>query len=149
MIKSAAEAIIFKVGDRVAVIHLHGVGKDREREVVRIDTVEKITSKEVVTDHAKFNAKTGFQVGRPARIYQIAPLAPGHEAELKTRERLAGQQNAEREAILQKREGLHRLFPEKYAPDVSVFNDGKVEIMFKLTYLQAENLARLLKEHDL
>ena len=56
---------------------------------------------------------------------------------------------AEREAILQKRETLHRLFPEKYAPDVSVFTDGKVEIMFKLTYEQAENLARLMKGQDL
>jgi hypothetical protein len=44
---------------------------------------------------------------------------------------------------------LHRLFPEKYSPDVSVFTDGKVEIMFKLTYSQAENLARLMKGHDL
>lgn len=54
-----------------------------------------------------------------------------------------------REAIHQKRESLHRLFPEKYAPDVSVFTDGKVEIMFKMTYSQAENLARLMKGHDL
>jgi hypothetical protein len=44
---------------------------------------------------------------------------------------------------------LHRLFPEKYAPDVSVFTDGNVEIMFKLSYEQAENLARLMKGHDL
>jgi hypothetical protein len=44
---------------------------------------------------------------------------------------------------------LHRLFPEKYAPEVSVFADGKVEIMPKLSYEQAENLARSLKERDL
>lgn len=44
---------------------------------------------------------------------------------------------------------MHRLFPEKYAPDVSVFTDGKVEIMFKLTYEQTEYLARLMKGHDL
>jgi hypothetical protein len=42
-----------------------------------------------------------------------------------------------------------QLFPEKYALDVSVFTDGKVEIMVKLSYSQAENLARLMKGHDL
>jgi hypothetical protein len=36
---------MFKVGDRVAVIHVHRVGKERRREVVRVDTVEKVTSK--------------------------------------------------------------------------------------------------------
>jgi hypothetical protein len=41
---------------------------------------------------------------------------------------------------------VHRLFLEKYPPDVSVFTDGKVEIMFKLTYEQTENLAHLMKE---
>jgi hypothetical protein len=30
-----------------------------------------------------------------------------------------------------------------------VFADGKVEIMFKLTYEQAENRARLMKGQDL
>jgi hypothetical protein len=72
---------IFKVGDRVAVIHLHGQGKHRRREVVRIDTVEIVTSKDVVTDHAQFNAETGFQVG--GSEYQIVPVTPEHEAELK------------------------------------------------------------------
>jgi hypothetical protein len=72
---------IFKVGDRVAVIHLHGLGKHRRREVVRIDTVEIVTSKDVVTDHAQFNAETGFQVG--GSEYQIVPVTPEHEAELK------------------------------------------------------------------
>ena len=80
--------------------------------------------------------------------YQIAPFTPEHEKEIRNREELAQQQAAEREAILQKRESLHRLFPEKYAPDVSVFTDGKVEIMFRLTYSEAENLARLLKGHN-
>lgn len=47
------------------------------------------------------------------------------------------------------RGSLHRLFPEKYAPDVSVFTDGKVEIMFTLTYEQAQNLARLMKGPDI
>jgi hypothetical protein len=88
---------MFKVGDRVVVIHLHGVGKDR---------------------------------GRLVPQYQIVPLTPEQEKEIKAREEFAQQQAADREAILQKRESLHRLFPEKYAPDVSVFTDGKVEIMF-------------------
>lgn len=81
--------------------------------------------------------------------YQIVPLAPEHEKEIRAREEIAQQQATERQAILQKRESLHRLFPETYAPDVSVFTDGKVETMFKLTYEQAENLARLMKGHDL
>ena len=56
-------------------------------------------------------------------------------------------QTVEREAILDERETLRRLFPANYSPDIGVFNDGKVEVMFKLTYAQAESLARLLKEH--
>jgi hypothetical protein len=56
-------------------------------------------------------------------------------------------QTAEREAILDERETLRRLFPANYSPDIGVFNDGKVEVMFKLSYAQAESLARLLKEH--
>ena len=56
-------------------------------------------------------------------------------------------QTVEREAILDERETLRRLFPANYSPDIGVFNDGKVEVMFKLTYAQAESLARLLKDH--
>ena len=56
-------------------------------------------------------------------------------------------QTAEREAILDERETLKRLFPANYSPDIGVFSDGKVEVMFKITYAQAESLARLLKEH--
>lgn len=77
------------------------------------------------------------------------PPHPEYEKEIRNREELAQQQAAEREAILQKRESLHRLFPEEYSPDVSVLTDGKVEIMFKLSYGQAQNLARLMKGHDL
>jgi hypothetical protein len=149
MIKSATEATMFKPGDRVTVIHLHRVGKDRKREAIRIDTVEKVTPKQITTNKAKFDAESGFQIGRSAPEYQITTLTPEHEAEIKAREQLATQQATDREAILQKRESLHRLFPEKYAPDVSVFTDGKVEIMFKLSYEQAENLATLMKGHDL
>jgi hypothetical protein len=140
---------MFKVGDRVAVIHLHRVGKEKRREAIRVDTVEKVTPKQIVTNKAKFNTESGFQIGRLAPEHQIVPLTPEHEKEIKAREEIAQQQAADRQAIIQKRESLHRLFPEKYAPDVSVFTDGKVEIMFKLTYEQAENLARLMKGHDL
>lgn len=56
---------------------------------------------------------------------------------------------AEREAILDERETLKRLFPAQYSPDIGVFNEEKVEVMFKLSYSQAESLARLLKEHKL
>jgi hypothetical protein len=62
------------------------------------------------------------------------------------RNRVNKVQDAEREAILDERETLRRLFPPSYSPDVGVFSDGKVEIMFKLTYAQAEKLARLLRE---
>jgi len=73
---------IFKVGDRVAVIYL-GVGeKNGKREVERIDTVEIVTPKYIVTDHAQFSAETGVQMGS-APLYQVVPLAPEHEAELK------------------------------------------------------------------
>ena len=58
-------------------------------------------------------------------------------------------QSAEREAILDERESLKRIFPAAYSPDIGVFNEDSVEVMFKLTRSQAENLARLLKEHKL
>jgi len=58
-------------------------------------------------------------------------------------------QAGEREAILDERETLRRLFPASYSPDIGVFNENSVEVMFKLTRSQAENLARLLKEHKL
>jgi hypothetical protein len=72
---------MFKVGDRVAVIHLHRVGKDRSREAIRVDTVEKVTPKQIQTNKAKFNAESGFQIGRFAPEYQIVPLTPEHEKE--------------------------------------------------------------------
>ena len=67
----------------------------------------------------------------------------------KTRNEAQPEQESEREAILDERETLKRLFPANYSPEIGVFNDGKVEVMFKLTYSQAESLARLLKEHKL
>lgn len=60
--------------------------------------------------------------------------------------KIGGKPDPEREAILDERETLRRQFPASYSPDVGVFSDGKVEIMFKLTYAQAEHLARLLRE---
>jgi hypothetical protein len=66
---------------------------------------------------------------------------------MKERKGIIDKQDAEREAILDERETLRRQFPASYSPDVGVFSDGKVEIMFKLTYAQAEKLARLLREH--
>jgi hypothetical protein len=57
--------------------------------------------------------------------------------------------DAERKAILDERETLKRLFPAVYSPDIGVFSDGKVEVMFKLTISQAQALANLLKEHKL
>jgi hypothetical protein len=65
---------------------------------------------------------------------------------MKRAKKVQNQQDAEREAILDERENLRRLFPASYSPDVGVFSDGKVEVMFKLTYAQAEKLARLLHE---
>jgi hypothetical protein len=66
-----------------------------------------------------------------------------------TRKKIEPDENAEREAILDERETLKRLFPAQYSPDIGVFSDGKVEVMFRLTYSQAESLARLLKENKL
>jgi hypothetical protein len=67
----------------------------------------------------------------------------------KTRKEPEPEQAAEREAILDERESLKRLFPAIYSPDIGVFNQDQVEVMFKLTRSQAENLARLLKERKL
>jgi hypothetical protein len=67
----------------------------------------------------------------------------------KPRKQPEDEQSAEREAILNERESLKRLFPSAYSPDIGVFNEDSVEVMFKLSRSQAENLARLLKEHKL
>ena len=65
------------------------------------------------------------------------------------RQQLQEEATAEREAILDERESLKRLFPAAYSPDIGVFNEDTVEVMFKLSRSQAEDLARLLKEHKL
>lgn len=59
------------------------------------------------------------------------------------------QEQRDRDAILDERLDLRRLFPPDYSPDISVCRDGSVEVMFKLTTAQARNLASLLKEHSL
>ena len=54
--------------------------------------------------------------------------------------------DADRQAVLEEREKLHSLFPPRYSADIGVWSGDKVEVMLKLTYSQAVNLARLLKE---
>lgn len=63
-----------------------------------------------------------------------------------TRTKAKAEPDAEREAILDEREKLRRQFPASYSPEIGVFADGKVEVMFKLSYGEAEKLARLLHE---
>ncbi len=65
---------------------------------------------------------------------------------MKERKKTGQAPDAEREAILDEREQLRRQFPASYSPDIGVFADGKVEVMFKLTYAEAEKLARWLHE---
>ena len=57
--------------------------------------------------------------------------------------------DAGREAVLDEREKLQRLFPPRYSADIGVWSGDKVEVMLKLTYSQAVNLAGLLKENRL
>ncbi|HTU35805.1 MAG TPA: hypothetical protein VMF66_18535 [Candidatus Acidoferrum sp.] len=59
------------------------------------------------------------------------------------------QERRDREAILDERQNLKRLFPADYSPDISVCSDGSVEVMFKLTVPQARSLAGLLKDRRL
>ena len=67
----------------------------------------------------------------------------------KARRQIKAQQEAKREAVLDERKSLQRLFPASFVPDISVFSNGKVEVMFRLTYSQAQNLAKLLKNPKL
>jgi len=57
--------------------------------------------------------------------------------------------DADREAVLDEREKLRGLFPPRYSADIGVWSGDKVEVMLKLTYAQAVDLARLLKESKL
>lgn len=57
--------------------------------------------------------------------------------------------DADRQAVLEEREKLHSLFPPRYSADIGVWTGDTVEVMLKLTYPQAVNLARLLQENKL
>jgi hypothetical protein len=63
--------------------------------------------------------------------------------------KLQPEPDADREAVLDEREKLQRLFPPRYSADIGVWSGDKVEVMLKLTYSQAVNFARLLKENKL
>jgi hypothetical protein len=63
--------------------------------------------------------------------------------------KLESEQDADREAVLDEREKLRRQFPSAYAADIGVLHGDKIEVMLRLTYSQAESLARLLKENKL
>jgi hypothetical protein len=53
------------------------VGKDRRREAIRVDTVEKVTPKQIQTNKAKFNAESGLQIGRFAPEYLLCQKVKG------------------------------------------------------------------------
>jgi hypothetical protein len=57
--------------------------------------------------------------------------------------------DSDRKAVLDEHEKLQRLFPLCYSAEVGVWSGDNVEVMLKLTYSQAVNLARLLKENKL
>ncbi len=63
--------------------------------------------------------------------------------------KLESEQDADREAVLDEREKLRRQFPLAYSADIGVLPGDKVEVMLRMTYSQAEGLARLLKENKL
>jgi hypothetical protein len=63
--------------------------------------------------------------------------------------KLRPEPDAGREAVLHEREKLQGLFPPGYSAEIGVWSGDNVEVMLKLTYSQAVNLARLLKENKL
>lgn len=56
------------------------------------------------------------------------------------------EQDADREAVLTEREKLGKLFPPRYSADIAVLEGDKVEVILKMSYSQAESLARLLND---
>ena len=76
---------------------------------------------------------------------------PKTKAPTKTRaiRKLQSEQDADREAVLDEREKLRREFPPAYSAEIGVLPGDKIEVMLKLTYSQAESLARLLKANKL
>ena len=71
------------------------------------------------------------------------------QAKTKTINKPQLEADADREAVLEEREKLQSLFPPRYFVDIGVWRGDDVEVMLKLTYSQAVNLARLLKENQL
>jgi hypothetical protein len=71
------------------------------------------------------------------------------QAKIKTSNKPQLEADADREAVLEEREKLQSLFPPRYFADIGVWRGDNVEVMLKLTYSQAVNLARLLKENQL
>jgi hypothetical protein len=67
----------------------------------------------------------------------------------KPSKKLKPEPDADREAVLDERERLQRLFPPAYSADIGVWSGDKVEVMLRLTYSKAVNLARLLQENKL
>jgi hypothetical protein len=67
------------------------------------------------------------------------------------RPRSAGphEDGSQREAILDERHDLQKLFPNAYSPQISIFTPERVEVMLTLSRSQAENLATLLKQSKL
>jgi len=71
------------------------------------------------------------------------------QAKTSPSKKLQSEPDADREAVLEEREKLQSLFPPRYFADIGVWRGDNVEVMLKLTYSQAVNLARLLKENKL
>jgi len=67
----------------------------------------------------------------------------------KLSKKLKHEPDADREAVLDEREKSQRLFPSAYSADIGVWSGDKVEVMLRLTYSKAVNLARLLQENKL
>jgi hypothetical protein len=76
-------------------------------------------------------------------------MTKARQATRKPAKKLQLEQDSDREAVLDEREKLQRLFPPRYSADIGVWSGDSVEVMLKLTYSQAVNLARLLKENKL
>jgi hypothetical protein len=76
-------------------------------------------------------------------------MTKARHATTKPAKKLQLDQDADREAVLGEREKLQSLFPPRYSADIGVWSGDNVEVMLKLTYSQAVNLARLLKENKL
>jgi hypothetical protein len=74
---------------------------------------------------------------------------PKPKAKSKTIKKLQNEQDSDREAVLDEREKLRLQFPAAYSADIGVLPGDKIEVMLRLTYSQAESLARLLKENKL